>query len=261
MAIHLFEDGHVDNAARKLGAVRKEAMARGDEGRCRELERVATGMRTQLNPDILDRFNDLFYAVERDESDKDEIDVSPIGLAVAVGGALALIIACFLPYAEPTSFARVAQNTLIENGDGWILIVLAVGELFTLYRMYMSRRRNLGPIITGIIATGIAVYEGTNKSNLRLCPIGSDPLGIGCETAKPGIGIYVAGVGGLLMIVGGWQLYRASPRRVAIGAEPIEEELGDSKTCPDCAETVKLAARVCRYCGHQFEGPPDAAPV
>lgn len=27
---------------------------------------------------------------------------------------------------------------------------------------------------------------------------------------------------------------------------------GDSKTCPDCAETVRRAARKCRFCGHEF---------
>jgi uncharacterized paraquat-inducible protein A len=26
----------------------------------------------------------------------------------------------------------------------------------------------------------------------------------------------------------------------------------ESKVCPRCAETVKLAAKVCRYCGHDF---------
>lgn len=27
----------------------------------------------------------------------------------------------------------------------------------------------------------------------------------------------------------------------------------DEKTCPECAETVRAAAKVCRYCGHSFE--------
>jgi uncharacterized protein UPF0547 len=28
-----------------------------------------------------------------------------------------------------------------------------------------------------------------------------------------------------------------------------------TKRCPDCAEKVKAAARVCRFCGHRFELP------
>lgn len=29
----------------------------------------------------------------------------------------------------------------------------------------------------------------------------------------------------------------------------------DEKTCPDCAENVKSAAKICRFCGHTFAAP------
>jgi ribosomal protein L40E len=46
------------------------------------------------------------------------------------------------------------------------------------------------------------------------------------------------------------------------GAPAIAElEPGDDdiKTCPDCAETVKVAARKCRFCGYRFDaqGPAE----
>jgi Uncharacterised protein family UPF0547 len=33
----------------------------------------------------------------------------------------------------------------------------------------------------------------------------------------------------------------------------------ETKTCPDCAESVLAAARVCRYCGYRFGEPPPGA--
>ncbi len=33
------------------------------------------------------------------------------------------------------------------------------------------------------------------------------------------------------------------------------------KTCPECAEDVKSAARVCRFCRHRFDTAPTTTPV
>lgn len=33
------------------------------------------------------------------------------------------------------------------------------------------------------------------------------------------------------------------------------------KKCPQCAEKVKKGAKVCRFCGHEFEAPSKSIPI
>ena len=63
---------------------------------------------------------------------------------------------------------------------------------------------------------------------------------------SPAVGLYAAGAAGLLAMFAGFILagnsvssYQGTERR--------------TKVCPDCAETVLEAARVCKHCGHQFD--------
>src|SRR4051812_25713841 len=39
------------------------------------------------------------------------------------------------------------------------------------------------------------------------------------------------------------------------GVDTAAGETDETKTCPDCAETIKAGANVCRFCGHRFEEP------
>ena len=48
-------------------------------------------------------------------------------------------------------------------------------------------------------------------------------------------------------------LLQASILNRGIKVETIEVTEGETKICPDCAETVKAAARKCRFCDFEFE--------
>ena len=170
-----------------------------------------------------------------------------------------MVISVFLPRVEANTFGRIAQNTLIESGDGWIFIALAVLVVGATWHAYQHQRRSFAPVVLGAIGIGYAIYEGVSKSSLRLCPIDSSILNSACEQATPSIGIYAAGIGSLLVAIGGYQIWRAK------WSEAAERDFGTSssagqetKICPDCAEMILAEARVCRYCGYRFKTAPSS---
>jgi hypothetical protein len=165
-----------------------------------------------------------------------------------------MLIAVFLPRVESTSFGGVAENTLIQSGDGWIFIALSIGVAAAAYRAYRQGTKTIAVIVLGVIAIALATYQGTNEDQLTLYPIGPggdvDFLAAG-EKATPAAGIYLAGIGGLLAAVGGFQMRSGPGRREGLSGPEA------TKSCPDCAETVLAAARVCRYCNYHFEPTAD----
>jgi hypothetical protein len=47
----------------------------------------------------------------------------------------------------------------------------------------------------------------------------------------------------------------------SVVAEPAPIEGEGTKVCPACAETIKSAATVCRFCGQKFEDEPQSSAV
>src|SRR5437868_10225046 len=121
-AIKLYERGLLIPSADALRNARMEAVSRHDQESVAETDRVADEMRVHLEADELEFFN-AQLAGEAIPLDDDRVDVSPVGLALILIGALAMLIAVFLPYADATTFARVEQNSLIQHGGGWEFIV------------------------------------------------------------------------------------------------------------------------------------------
>src|SRR4051812_37028979 len=68
------------------------------------------------------------------------VDISPVGFAIVLIGALGMVIGVFLPMFETSelSLGGLKTNTLIQNGDGWIVLGLAVGIAAAAYRSYAS---------------------------------------------------------------------------------------------------------------------------
>ena len=145
--------------------------------------------------------------------------VNVMGVGIALLGALGMLIAVFLPRVEATTtFGGVAENTLIQSGTGgWWFVGLALAVIGAVYGVARSGGGSgWAIVILGGVAIALAFYNGASDEALMLYPIGEggEPDGSAEGTmATPSIGIYLAGLGGVLAAWGGLHIATSSPAR------------------------------------------------
>lgn len=155
----------------------------------------------------------------------------------------------------PSSAAGVARDESNEtNGpNGMVGSIIACsqeakrGILFGLI---------LGGLLAGFLCGLVPYAVGERKGQpalaeraLWICTFSG--LGLGFLLAVPVAIIFVA------MILNRARTAGATDARNAAGVPPAVSV--EYKTCPKCAEQIRLAAVVCRFCGHQFSEADMAA--
>jgi hypothetical protein len=135
----------------------------------------------------------------------------PVGIGIALLAAATMFISIFLPLAESTrTFGTVSQNTLIQSGPGvgYLVAALLIGGL-AYAAVRGNRRVGWGIAAIGALVLISAILYSTASDALVLYPLdetGEPDASSEGERANPGIGLYVAGVGGLIAVWGGLQV-------------------------------------------------------
>jgi hypothetical protein len=184
------------------------------------------------------------------EAEPELFEANQAGIWLSLLGAAVVLISVFLPHVQSTRFATVKDNTLIQAGDGWFFVALAVSAAAIVYRTVQSPKKTNVVWVLGALCIAGAIYEGTgDRVRLKSLGRGSSLFGSTVEEkGSPAVGVYAAGVGGLLISIGGGWL--AGMEVIGSGVDPIRTRR--IKRCPDCAETVLSDARICKHCGYRF---------
>jgi hypothetical protein len=154
-----------------------------------------------------------------------------LGLGLVIGGALLLALAAFLPFQESPRFIRVEQNTLIQNGAGWGLIIAAALRAVFGYRLAQRLTdKTQGLIVVSVGALLGVIYIATDKSLRTLYPV--NPFTGQIDSSAPGvvsslgIAVYVAGAGAIMAIAGSFML------RSTVEAQQGIDEAHENETHP-----------------------------
>ncbi len=138
----------------------------------------------------------------RDMDSDDEIRRDEaVAIGICITAAAGIVIALFLQMGDPSStpFSGLAQNSMIEHG-GWWLIVIALGILLaTTGRKSTADRVVI--FVSGLVVVGFSARLILVHGALKFFPLdstGNTDMSMPGFAAKPGIGVWVLGVSGAL---------------------------------------------------------------
>ena len=170
---------------------------------------------------------------------------------VTTAGALMILAAMFMPALQPNDGnVVISGNTVIESYP-WLLLcsVAAVVAAARYWRSGSRSSANLA-VTAGVLFLVLDVFEASTAEVY----IGSYKVAGGISAA---LGLWTVDVGCLLVALGGLMM-RYPQLSFGLGSGAVEPrgeqaKAPETKVCPRCAETVKVAATVCRFCGLEFD--------
>jgi hypothetical protein len=194
--------------------------------------------------------------------DPEMIEPSSLGIVLSYAGALTIVVSVLLPRASAPVNLRILHNTLLSDspGVGVVVLLLALLAASGAWAAQGDRVRVWTPIVAGSLAIVAAINSAHDAQSQALYPIGAngEPIRSIAVHASVSFGIYVLGIGGLLALIGGILIRRSPALTTEVPATEVAAA-SEVKQCPDCAETVLDAARVCKHCGYRFAPDPTTS--
>ncbi len=149
------------------------------------------------------------------------------------------------------------------QGDGWFVIVGGVVGGVLAYTARRSRWASVSALLAGVVGVAVTAHD---FSHLESAINHSGPF---APVVHVGWGLIVALLASISMALAGLVGLAQGPEPVGVPAATQQPQTTyvpvpasrPLKVCPDCAEEVQQAARVCRFCGHQFADSPAADPL